>query len=202
MRILAFLEFTLVTVGVIGMIAARFFFLPKGFHLGLFCIGAGLAVGGLESLFTRQMSFRFSSHGGAAYSGAPALIWGAMLLAMGGALIASAYLMDQGLWQNTVASLTRRPGLVIAAGGLLAMALGALFVFNRGQTGLAWMLLVRVPKTLLGVLLIFGGLAAIGLGLVEWIDHEAYVRIWRRASEALHVDTVQRLWRGSVGRMF
>jgi hypothetical protein len=201
-RILAFLEFALVTVGVIGMIAARFFFLPKGFHLGVFSIGAGLAVGGLESLFTRQMSFRFSSHGGAAYSGAPAVIWGAMLLAMGCALIASAYLMDQGSWQNTVASLTRRPGLVIAAGGLLAMALGALFVFNRGQTGLAWMLLVRVPKTLLGALLIVGGLAAIGLGLVEWIDHEAYVRIWRRASEALHVDTVQRLWRGSVGRIF
>ncbi|MGQ0522085.1 MAG: hypothetical protein ACT4P8_00305 [Betaproteobacteria bacterium] len=65
MRLLALLEYTLVIVGIIGMIAANFFFLPKGFHLGIFLVGAGLAVGGLESLFARRMSFRFATHGGA-----------------------------------------------------------------------------------------------------------------------------------------
>jgi hypothetical protein len=198
MRLLALLEYTLVIVGVIGMIAARFFFLPKGFHLGIFCVGAGLALGGLESLFTRRMSFRFVTHGGI-YGGAPAVIWGAMLLAVGCAVIAAAYLMEEGLWRATVNATARRPGPAIAAGGLLACGAGALLMFNRVGHGVAWTLFVRVPKTLLGLLLIAGGVAAVGLGIVEWIDHEAYLRVSRRAGEALSIDLLQRLWRQFTG---
>ena len=198
MRLLALLEHTLVIVGVIGMIAARFFFLPKGFHLGLFCVGAGIALGGLESLFTRRMSFRFVTHGGV-YGGATAVIWGAMLLAVGCAVIAAAYLMEEGLWRTTLATIARRPGPAIAAGGLLACGAGALLMFNRVGHGFAWTLLVRVPKTLLGVMLITAGVAAVGLGIVEWIDHEAYLRVSRRGWDALHLDSVQRLWRQLTG---
>ena len=198
MRLLALLEYTLVIVGVIGMIAARFFFLPKGFHLGIFCVGAGLALGGLESLFTRRISFRFVTHGGA-YGGAPAVIWGAMLLAVGCAVIAAAYLMEEGLWRSTLNAIARRPGPAIAAGGLLACGAGALLMFNRVGHGVAWTLLVRVPKTLLGLVLIAGGIAAVGLGVVEWIDHEAYLRVWRRAGEVLYIDQLQRLWRQFAG---
>lgn len=198
MRLLALLEYTLVIVGVIGMIAARFFFLPKGFHLGVFCVGAGLALGGLESLFARRMSFRFVTHGGV-YGGAPAVIWGTMLLAIGCTVIAAAYLMEEGLWRPTLNAVARRPGPAIAAGGLLACGAGALLMFNRVGYGVAWTLLVRVPKTLLGLILIASGVAAIGLGIVEWIDHEAYLRVSRRGWDALHLDSVQRLWRQVTG---
>ncbi len=63
MRLLGFLEFVIVFIGVAGMAAANTYFLPKGIHLGLFLVGAGIALGGLESIFTRQMSFRFTSLG-------------------------------------------------------------------------------------------------------------------------------------------
>lgn len=199
MRLFAFLEYTLVVVGIIGMIAARFFFLPKGFHVGLALVGAGIALGGLESLFTRRMSFRFATHGGA-YGGAPAVIWGAMLVAIGCAVIAAAYLMEDGLWRTTVNAMTRRPGPAIAAAGLLACGAGALLLFNRAGYGMAWTLFVRVPKTLLGVVLMTAGIAAIGLGVVEFIDHEAYLRVSRRGWDALYLDNAQRLWRDLAGR--
>jgi hypothetical protein len=201
MRLLALLEYTLVIVGIIGMIAAHFFFLPKGFHLGIFLIGAGLALGGLESLFTRRMSFRFATHGGA-YGGAPAVIWGVMLLSVGSAVVAAAYLMEEGLWRSTVNAMTRRPGPAIAAAGLLACGAGALLMFNRIGHGMAWTLFVRIPKTLLGLLLIVAGVAAVGLGIVEWIDHEAYLRVSRRAGEVLYLDRIQRLWRDLTAALF
>ena len=98
-------------------------------------------------------------------------------------------------WRATVNAMARRPGPAIATGGLLACGAGALLMFNRAGHGVAWTLLVRVPKTLLGLALIAGGVAAVGLGLVEWIDHEASLRVSRRAGEALQVDLLQRLWR-------
>jgi len=154
MRFFAFLEYTAVIVGVIGMIASKFFYLPKGFDLGLFLVGAGFALAGLESLFTQRMSFRFASHAGEGYAGAPALIWAGMALLIGAAFIASAYLMEEGLWRTTVNGLMRRPAPLLAAGGLIAAGAGALLMVNPRQHGIWWTLFVRVPKTLLGLLLI------------------------------------------------
>ena len=200
MRVLAFLEYTFVIVGAIGMIAARFFYLPKGFHLGIFMVGAGFALGGLESLFTRRMSFRFATHGGERHDGAPALIWGAMALAIGCALIATAYLMEEGLWHSVVHSLTRRPGLAIAAAGLLVLGAGALLMFDRGRRGIWRTLLLRIPKGLLGFVLIAAGLTAITLGIVEWFDPQAYGRYTRLGSDYLDIRGVQRWWRDLTGR--
>ena len=56
MRLIAFVEYAAVVVGIIGMIAGRFFALPKGFDLGVFLIGAGIALGGIEALLTQRMS--------------------------------------------------------------------------------------------------------------------------------------------------
>ncbi|HJQ63637.1 MAG TPA: hypothetical protein VJ834_12295 [Burkholderiales bacterium] len=200
MRFFAFLEYTFVIIGAIGMIAARFFYLPKGFHLGLFMVGAGFALGGLESLFTRRMSFRFATHAGEGYDGAPAAIWGLMALAIGSALIASAYLMEEGLWRTTVNGLMRRPGPLIAAGGLLGIGAGALLMFNRGRRGIWRTILLRIPKALLGLLLIVGGLTAIGLGIVEWFDPQAYGRITRQGAAYLDLGSMQRWWRDLTGR--
>ncbi|MGQ0750395.1 MAG: hypothetical protein ACT4PS_07670, partial [Betaproteobacteria bacterium] len=114
-------------------------------------------------------------------------------------VIAAAYLMEEGLWRATLNAIARRPGPGIAAGGLLACGAGALLMFNRVGYGVAWTLLVRLPKTLLGLVLMAGGVAAIGLGIVEWIDHEAYLRVSRRGWDALYLDSVQRLWRQLTG---
>ncbi|MGQ0522086.1 MAG: hypothetical protein ACT4P8_00310 [Betaproteobacteria bacterium] len=130
------------------------------------------------------------------------MIWGMMLLAVGSATIAVAYLMEEGLWRSTVNAMTRRPGPAIAAAGLLACGAGALLMFNRVGRGMAWTLFVRVPKTLLGLFLIVAGVAAVGLGIVEWIDHEAYLRVARRAGEVLYFERIQRLWRDLTAALF
>lgn len=195
MRFFGFLEYAFVIVGAIGMAAANFFYLPKGFHLGLFTVGAGFALGGLESLATRRMSFRIATHGGEGYDGVPAVIWGVLTLAIGTLLIASAYLMEEGLWRATVNSITRRPGLAMAAGGVLAMAAGVLLMFHRGRRGAWRTILIRMPKTFLGLVLIVAGALAVVLGAIEWLDAQSYARLVRRGSDALGLAAIQRWWR-------
>ena len=46
MRLIAFIEYAAVMIGVIAMISGQLFALPKGFHLGVFMTGAGIALGG------------------------------------------------------------------------------------------------------------------------------------------------------------
>ncbi len=78
MRLLALIEYAAVVIGIIGMIAGRFFALHKGFEFGVFMAGAGIALGGIEALATRRMCFRPSEDAYEAYAGAPAVIVGLM----------------------------------------------------------------------------------------------------------------------------
>lgn len=199
MRLLTFLEYAAIVVGAIGMVAAKFYYLPKGVHLGLFLIGVGFALGGLESLVTRRMSFRFSTRGGEAYAGAPAVIWGLIALLIGAAVIASAYLMEQGLWRSAVDYLARRPGPAIIAFGFLFIGVGTLLMFNRRSHGIVWMLIVRVPKTLLGVVLIVAGLLAIGVGLWELFHPRAFSRLSRTILHQFGLAPFEYYWKRILG---
>lgn len=175
MRVLAFIEFTAVVIGITGMIAGRFFALHKGFDLGVFLVGAGIALGGLESIFTRRMCFRAWDDTYEDYAGAPAMIVGLMALLIGAGLIGTAYVLNDGLWNPTVQDLSRRPALLLMAGGLLLIGAGVLMMLNpSGRRGLAWTLLVRVPRSLAGFILVVGGLAGIGLSVWEWLDPVAF----------------------------
>jgi len=168
-RLLAFIEYAAVIFGIIGVLAGQFFAIPKGVYLGVFVIGAGIALGGLEGVVTRRMAFRPAEDAYEVYAGPPALIVGLMALLIGTAIIAAAYLLADGLWHSTVAYLTRRPAPVLIAAGLLLIAVGVLMMLNpHGRRGWVWTLLVRVPRSLLGFILVVGGLAGIGLGVWEW----------------------------------
>jgi len=191
-RLIAFVEYAALVVGIIGMIAGRFFALSKGFDLGVFLIGAGVALGGIEALLTQRMCFRPSQDAYEDYAGAPAVIVGLMALLVGAGVIGAAYLLADGQWASTVSQLTRRPAPLLIAGGLLLIGIGVLMMLNpRGRVGLAWTLLVRVPRSLLGFLLIVAGLAAIGLGGWEWLEPLAYDRFvadaLRRIERLLHL---------------
>ncbi|HSH07197.1 MAG TPA: hypothetical protein VLA41_06000 [Burkholderiales bacterium] len=190
MRLIALIEYAAVVVGIVAVIAGQFFALPKGFHLGVFLIGADLALGGLESLATRRLCFRPAEDAYEVYAGAPAIIVGLMALLVGAGVVASAYLLADGQWQSTLNHLARRPAPLLGAGGLLLIGIGVLMMLNpQGRRGWAWTLLVRVPRGLLGFVFVVGGLAAIALGAWEWLDPQAYDRfvagLPRRVERAL-----------------
>ncbi|HEX6829853.1 MAG TPA: hypothetical protein VF104_12850 [Burkholderiales bacterium] len=183
---LAFFEYGAVLAGVVAVIAAQFFHAPRALHLGVFLIGAGITLGGAESVFTRQPSFRFRSDAGAGYAGAPAVIWGLMLLLTGAATIAYSYLLSRGLAAAVLAHLARRPAPALAAGGLLAVGAGTLLMYDPAGSRGAWrMLLVTVPRSLLGAALALAGVAAAGAGLWEWLDPQTFGRA-ARAVPFLH----------------
>jgi len=199
-RFLAFFEYTAVFVGIIAMIAGQFFALPKGFYLGVFLIGAGIALGGFESVWTRRVCFRTYEEQYEAYAGTPATIVGLMALIIGLVLVASAYLLNGGQWYSTVHYLTRRPAPVLIAAGLLIMGAGALMMLNpRGRRGLAWTLLVRVPRSLLGFILAAAGLAGVGLGVWEWLDPSAFDRFTRSLPQGFDWRAWDRWWRALLG---
>jgi len=175
MRLIAFIEFAAVIIGIIAMIAGHYLAIPKALHFGVFMAGAGFALGGLEAVVTQRMCFRASDDAYDAYAGAPAFIVGVMALLVGAGLIASAYLLDGGQWHATVNYLTRRPAPGLIAAGLSLIGIGTLLMLNPLQrTGVLWTLLVRVPRSLVGIVLIAGGLAGIGLGVWEWFEPRAF----------------------------
>lgn len=177
MRLLAFLEYAAVIIGILAIIAGRFFDLPKGVTLGVFTLGAGFALAGFESLVTQRMCFRASDDAYEAYAGTPALIVGLMALAAGAAILWAGYLLSEGQWHATVNYLMRRPAPVLAAAGLFLIAIGVLLMLNpRGRSGWAWRLLIYLPRSLIGLVIIAGGFAAIGLGAWEWFQPQAYDR--------------------------
>ncbi len=175
MRLIAFLEYVAVLIGVVAMTAGQFFALPKAFHLGVFLVGAGTALGGIEALFTRRMPFRPSQDAYENYAGAPALIVGLMALVVGAAAIASAYLLDMGRWHATVHYLMRRPAPLLAVAGLFLIGIGVLMTLNpQGRHGWVWRILVYAPRVAVGILVIAAGIAVAGLGAWERLEPEAF----------------------------
>lgn len=177
MRILGLLEFGSIVVGVTAMIAAQFFGLPKGFNLGIFLVGAGIALGGLESVLTRQMGFRISGDGGDGYAGAPAFVWGLMVLMIGAAIMALAYVRAEGTMRPVMDFLVRNPLVLVAAAGFLLAGTGALLVLNpQRRSHWAWKLFVRAPQLFAGLALILAGLAVIGGGVWQRFDAPGFER--------------------------
>jgi hypothetical protein len=64
---------------------------------------------------------------------------------------------------------------VLVAAGLLLVGVGALMTLNpQGRRGLVWTLLVHLPMSLAGFILVAGGLAGIALGAWEWLEPLAF----------------------------
>lgn len=200
MLILSFLEYSAIVIGVIAMAGGKAFGLLKAYHLGIFLIGAGISLGGLDSLFSRQVRFPSFIDRRDSYAGAPAVIWGLMVLVVGIAVIAMAYLQVQGLSGTVPGYLKRHPAAAMVVLGLLAAGAGALLMFNpHGWRGVWWTLLVRVPRMTVGLILLAGGLAAAGLGVWQWFEPQAFDHFFRSAGVRFDSRTWSRLWRELPG---
>jgi len=181
MRLLTFLEYAAIVVGAIGILAGWHFALAKGIHLGILLVGVGIAAGGIESLYSRQMSLRFSEEAAQGYDGFPALVWGMMLLLAGGALIGYAYLLDTGAWPRAAGLLKQYPGIVYAAAGLLLAGFSVLLFADPGGHRKRWQtLLLRVPRVILAVMALTCGIATMASGAWQIADPQGYAQVERQ----------------------
>jgi hypothetical protein len=184
MRLSTFLEYAAIVVGAIGILAGRHFALANGVHLGILLIGAGIAAGGIESLYSRQMSLRFSEAAG--YDGFPAIVWGMLLLLAGGALIAYAYLLDTGDWPRAARLLKQYPGIVYVAASLLLLGLSVLLFADPGAQRNRWQtLLLRVPRVIVALVALVCGIAAMASGAWQFADPQGYAQVERQARARL-----------------
>lgn len=171
MRIATFIAYCLMVLGAIGGFAANHFSLPKGLYLGIFCVGAGLLVGALESLITRRMSLRAWDQTAAAYDGVPAVIWGVMLAMVAGCFIGAAYAMNAGRWKVVTAYLAQQPAPRYALAGLLLLGAGVLAFVNPHDARPWWKILFfRLPRVLFAVLVTGAALIALACAAWAWFD--------------------------------
>jgi len=186
MRLLTFLEYAAIVVGAIAIFAGRHYALAKGVHLGILLIGVGLAVGGIESLYSRRMSLRFSEDAAEGYSGFPALVWGVMLLLAGAALIGYAYLLDVGLWPRAEHLLKQNPGIVYVAAGLLLAGFSVLLFTDTDANRNRWQtLLLRVPRVIVALVVLMCGIAAMASGAWQIADPQGYAQAERQVRARL-----------------
>ena len=178
MRLLTFLEYAAIVVGGIGILVSRHFALAKGVHLSILLIGAGIAAAGIESLYLRQMSLRSSEQAARGYDGFPAMVWGMMLLSLGGALIGYAYLLDTGAWPQAAVLLKQYPGIVYAAAGLLLVGFSVLLFTDPGAQRKWWQtLLLRVPRVIVALVALMCGIAATTSGAWQIADPQGYAQV-------------------------
>jgi hypothetical protein len=197
MRILAFIEYCAVAVGVLALFAGRHFSLERGVSLGVFLVGAGILLGGLESILTRRMSFRFYDSAQES-AGTGALIAGLMLALVGGLAIGAAYALATHTWQATLDALVLRPWPALVPLGALLIGSGLILMIrpNTG-TGVASTVLVAVPRTAAGLVLVVAGGAAALAGAWELLDPNMFRRFIRLVQDS-DLRVVERWWRAAI----
>jgi hypothetical protein len=186
MRLLTFLEYAAIVVGIIAIFAGQHFAMAKGVHLGILLIGAGFAVGGIESLYSRRMSLSFSEDVAEGYAGFPAIVWGMMLLLAGGALIGYAYLLDVGVWPRAAGLLKQYPEIMYVAAGLLLVGFSVLLFTDPDANRNLWQtLLLRVPRVIVAVVVLTCGVAAMASGAWQIADPQGFAQVERQVRARL-----------------
>ncbi|NIO42090.1 MAG: hypothetical protein GTO41_19175, partial [Burkholderiales bacterium] len=169
MRILAFIEYCLFGVGILGIVAGKLFGLPTGITLGICLVGLGFGLAGLEAIISRQMSLRFSDYGWDDWMGLPAVIVGLTQLLISVALIGSAYALHFGFWPRLINFLSTRPGPLLVGVGLLLFGIGLVIVIMADRYGgKLRFIFVGLPRIAIGVVTLVLGITIIGAGTWEW----------------------------------
>jgi uncharacterized membrane protein YidH (DUF202 family) len=175
LRLLTFLEYAAILTGAIGLLASTQFDVLKDSLLGVYLIGAGLALAGAEALYSREMSLLFTGETAPRHSGFPAIVWGLMLLGVGGALIGYAILTEARLWPRVATSLQQYPGWRYLAAGLLMVGFSILLFVDSGHTR-GWLrtLFLRVPRVVFAAAILLGGMAVAAGGTWQMLDAQSF----------------------------
>lgn len=131
--------------------------------LGMGLVGGALLVGGLASIVTKRMSFRFYVDPRVGHAGAAAIIAGLMQLIAGGLAAAAAHALATHTWQARLDALAVNPWPLLMPLSLLLICAGLLMMRRSSdRVGPLGTVLYLVPKTLLAVAAVGAGAAILG----------------------------------------
>lgn len=202
MRFTAFIEYCAIAIGVVSILAGQFLAFPNGVVLGGCLIGIGFLLAGLEAIFTRQMSLRFSDYGWDDWMGGPSVIVGMIELLAGLALIGAAYAQHAGQWLTIVNFLSARPGPVMATAGLMLFGLGlVVFIMADRYGGKLRFIFVGGPQIVVGVLVMTLGIASFSAGTWEWFHHPSFERFAQSTAKKINQLTPGNAWRNGVSAL-
>jgi hypothetical protein len=165
LNLLPFVEYCVLAAGIFFIVEGRRSAAERDVALGILLVGVALLLGGLASIVTKRMSFRFYRSARTSYAGATALITGVMQVIVAGLAVATAYALATHVWQANLDALLTNPWPLLIPLGLLLIGAGLLLVRRSSSYfGPLGTVLFILPKTLIG-------LAALGAGasvLVGW----------------------------------
>ncbi len=175
LNLLPFVEYCALVSGIYFVWTGRQSAAERDVALGVGLVGGALLVGGLASIITRRMSFRFYVDPRAGHAGAWAIIAGLMQLIAGGLAAAAAHALATNIWQARLDALHANPWPLLIPLSLLLICAGLLMVrpFSDRVGPLGTALFV-VPKTLIGFAALGIGAAILGGWSLKIYDPQAF----------------------------
>jgi hypothetical protein len=163
LNLLPFIEYCALISGIFVVWTGRQSAAERDVALGVGLVGGALLVGGLASIVTRRMSFRFYADPRAGHAGAAAIIAGLMQLIAGGLAAAAAHALATHTWQARLDALLVNPWPLLIPVSLVLICAG-LLMMRRSSHGVGPLgtVLFLVPKTLIAVALVVAGAAILG----------------------------------------
>jgi hypothetical protein len=175
LNLLPFVEYCALVSGILvvwmGWQAAA----ERDMALGVGLVSGALVVGGLASIVTRRMSFRFFLDPRVGHAGVAAIIAGVMQLIAGGLAAAAAHALAMQTWQARLDALAVNPWPLLIPVALLLICAGLLMLRpSSDRIGPLGTMLYVVPKTLVAIAALVAGIAILGGGGWRIYDPAAF----------------------------
>ncbi|MGH8706527.1 MAG: hypothetical protein ACREVD_00505 [Burkholderiales bacterium] len=163
LNLLPFVEYCALVAGIFFLWTGRQSAAERDVALGAALVGGALLVGGLASIVTKRMSFRFHVDPRAGHAGAWAIIAGLMQMIAGVLAAAAAHALATHTWQARLDALHANPWPLLMPLSLLLVCAGLLMMRpSSNRLGPLGTVLYLVPKTLIGLAALGAGAAILG----------------------------------------